>query len=168
MSRAAAAEGRKIVRWYEDRGVSAWNPRKVRPGYRRWLSEACSGDPVARNIWSLHLDRMYRQPRELEEFLEAAREHGIRGRTAESSSFDPENTDMVLQARILVAFARRRSLTTSRAGSHAATHSYGPRASLTGRTVRSGSSGRAWRTTRPSRKAGTPRCRGCSTRPRPQ
>jgi hypothetical protein len=79
--RAAASEGRTIARWYEDRGVSAWNPRKVRPGYRQWLADACAGDPVARNVWSLHPDRMYRQPRELEEFLDAAKVHGIRGRT---------------------------------------------------------------------------------------
>jgi hypothetical protein len=52
---------------------------------------------------------MYRQPREPEESLDAAREHGIRGRTVESSSFHPDNTDMVLQARILVAFAAKES-----------------------------------------------------------
>ena len=67
---------------------------------------------------------MYRQPKELEEFLEAAKDHGIRGRTVESSSFDPDNTDMVLQARILVAFAAKES-DDKAAGSLVATLSCG-------------------------------------------
>jgi hypothetical protein len=41
ISRAAAADGRKIVRWYEDRGLSAWNPRRsVRATGSGWPTRA--------------------------------------------------------------------------------------------------------------------------------
>src|SRR5947209_720904 len=63
----AVRKGWAVVDRYVDDDVSAWKGR-ARPEYRRLLDDVHAGVVDAVVVW--HLDRLHRQPRELEEFFE--------------------------------------------------------------------------------------------------
>ena len=63
----AAGRGWPVAEVYVDDDRSAYSG-KARPEYRRMLADIADGAIDAVVVW--HLDRLHRQPRELEEFFE--------------------------------------------------------------------------------------------------
>src|SRR6266516_6355969 len=63
-----------VIERYVDDDVSAWSGRP-RTEYRRLLDDIRSGFLDAVLVW--HLDRLHRQPRELEEFFEVVDAAGL-------------------------------------------------------------------------------------------
>jgi len=63
----ADRRGWSVARVYVDDDLSAFNPRKARPEYQRLLNDIRLGLRDGVMIW--RLDRLHRQPRELEEFI---------------------------------------------------------------------------------------------------
>lgn len=76
-ARAKAAElGWQVVgQPYVDDGVSAADKRRVRPGYQRLLTDVRAGKLDAVVCWDL--DRLTRQPRELEDWADLAEDAGV-------------------------------------------------------------------------------------------
>src|SRR5436305_1078316 len=70
----AEQRGWPVAETYIDNDVSAWSG-KGRPAYRRLLQDLKSGARDALIIW--HPDRLHRQPRELEEFLDLWESAGV-------------------------------------------------------------------------------------------
>ncbi|GAT04914.1 recombinase family protein [Mycolicibacterium fortuitum] len=60
---------------YCDNNVSATNRRKVRSQYQQMLADISAGMIQAVVVWDL--DRLYRQPRELEDFIDLADAHHL-------------------------------------------------------------------------------------------
>lgn len=60
---------------YVDNNVSASNRRIARPAYRRMLADIAAGRIEGVVVWDC--DRLYRQPRELEDFIDLADEHHL-------------------------------------------------------------------------------------------
>ena len=60
---------------YVDDDISAFNPKKARPEYQRLLSDIQLGSRDGVMIW--RLDRLHRQPRELEEFILLCDKHHV-------------------------------------------------------------------------------------------
>jgi site-specific DNA recombinase len=72
--RDAARRQWNVLRVFVDNDVSA-STGKPRPAYRRMLAALAEGQAQAVIVWDL--DRLYRQPIELEEFIALADRHGI-------------------------------------------------------------------------------------------
>ena len=77
--RIAAARGWEVVETYSD-SMSAYNRRKVRPAYDRMVADFHAGRFAAIVCWDL--DRLTRQPRQLEDWIDAAEERGLQLVTA--------------------------------------------------------------------------------------
>jgi len=94
-----------------DNDVSAFDRRKKRPEYRRLLRAIRDGSVNAVVCW--HVDRLWRQPRELEDFLDLADETG-----AELDScygrYDLSTEDGIFMARLMVSLASKESADKSR------------------------------------------------------
>src|SRR3954447_17985683 len=73
--RLAAERGWRVVERYVDQDVSAYKSR-ARPAYRRLLGDLRRG--TVDGVIVYHLDRLHRQPRELEEFFDVCRAAGGR------------------------------------------------------------------------------------------
>lgn len=102
----AAQRGWPVRDVYVDDDLSAYSG-KPRPDYRRMLADIQDGVVDAVIVW--HLDRLLRQPRELEEFLEVCDRAGLRDMATISGDFDLGADDSRLVARILGAVARKES-----------------------------------------------------------
>ena len=109
--RLAERKGWEIVDRYIDDDVSAYNGRH-RPDYRRMLDDLRSGLIDAVVVW--HLDRLHRQPKELEEFFEVCDAAGVRNLASVTGDVDLANDDGRFLARILGAVARKESDDKSR------------------------------------------------------
>jgi site-specific DNA recombinase len=96
---------------YVDDDRSAYSGR-VRPAYRRMLTDIADGAVDAVVVW--HLDRLHRQPRELEEFFEVCDRAGLRSMASLSGDIDLATHDGRFLARILGAVARKESDDKSR------------------------------------------------------
>src|SRR5437868_481387 len=70
----AQRRGWTVAEVYVDDDVSAYSGR-IRPEYRRLLSDLKAGSRDAVVVW--HLDRLHRQPKELEEFFEVCEAAGV-------------------------------------------------------------------------------------------
>lgn len=102
--------GDRPVRWFEDNDLSAYKATVRRPAFEQMLDEL--GDAHA--LIAYNLDRLLRQPRELERVIDRAHEvHLVRVVTAEGD-IDLTSHDGQLHARILVAVAKKSSDDTSR------------------------------------------------------
>lgn len=88
---------------YCDNNVSANDPRKVRAAYRRMLADVEAGR--VQGIVAYNLDRLYRQPRELEDLIDLADERGLLLATV-SGDTDLSTDDGRLFARVKGAVAR--------------------------------------------------------------
>ncbi|MGZ4362928.1 MAG: recombinase family protein [Gaiellaceae bacterium] len=109
-----ALAGRKrweVVDRYVDSDVSAYNGRG-RPEYRRLLADLEAGLLDAVVVW--HLDRLHRQPKELEEFFEVCDRAGIKRLASVTGDVDLATNDGRFMARILGAVARKESDDKSR------------------------------------------------------
>jgi DNA invertase Pin-like site-specific DNA recombinase len=110
----AERHGLEIVEVYEDNDISASAyARKNRPAYRKMIGAAKAGELDVIVAW--HLDRLYRQPRELEDLVDLveARGGGLAIHTL-SGPFDLTTADGRAMARVVTAMAAKSSDDSSR------------------------------------------------------
>lgn len=99
----ASARGWQVVEEYVDNSISASDRTKVRPSYDRMVRDFKAGKFEALVCWDL--DRLTRQPRQLEDWIEAAEERGLLLVTANGEA-DLGTDAGRLFARIKAAVAR--------------------------------------------------------------
>lgn len=83
-----------------DNDISAFSG-KFRPSYRDMLSRLAETDKVL--AW--HTDRLYRQPSELEEFMELCIEHSVFAETVQTGPMDLSTAAGIFAARMFVNIA---------------------------------------------------------------
>jgi DNA invertase Pin-like site-specific DNA recombinase len=109
--RLAERKGWEIVEQYTDDDASAWSGR-TRPEYRRCLDDLASGRLNGLLVYDL--DRLHRQPRELEAFIDLCRKLGLTNVTSVAGDIDLTTPEGQFQARILGAVAAKESEDKSR------------------------------------------------------
>jgi site-specific DNA recombinase len=97
-------------RVYEDNDVSAWKRNVVRPSWVLMLAELHEASALV----AYNLDRLLRQPRDLEALLDRCVEVGLSRVATLEGDLDLSTHDGQLQARILAAVAKKSSDDTSR------------------------------------------------------
>src|SRR5215210_7878504 len=109
--RLAERKGWRVVEQYVDDDVSAWSGRR-RPRYLRSLDdlEAAAID----GLLVYDLDRLHRQPSELESFIELCSRLRLTNVASVSGDIDLTTPDGQFQARILGAVAKKESDDKSR------------------------------------------------------
>ena len=85
---------------YVDNDVSAADPRKRRPDHERLMTDIKSGRVDAVVVWDV--DRLYRQPRELEPFVEACEGAGLRTLGSVGGDIDLNDEAALLMLRMKV------------------------------------------------------------------
>jgi site-specific DNA recombinase len=94
--------GLQVTEIYSDNDLSASaSARKTRRGYRRLLAMAAAGRFAV--ILAYSSSRLTRTPREFEDLIELAQQHGVRFVYDKSPSFDLNTADGQMMARILAA-----------------------------------------------------------------
>ena len=88
---------------YVDNDVTAYDSTKTRDEYGRLLSDIAGGRVDAVAVWDL--DRLHRQPMELEEFVSACDKAGVTQLVTVTSTVDMGTGDGMLVARIKGAVA---------------------------------------------------------------
>ena len=101
----------RVVEVYADNDISAYQRTTVRPDYLRMMADLHAGRFAAVIVW--HLDRLYRQPRELEDMI-ALCEQGERRVESCYGDYDLSNPDGCFMARLIVAQAQKESADKSR------------------------------------------------------
>ena len=101
----AEQRGWEVVEHYIDNDLSAWKGGR-RPEYRRMLADIEAGHVDAVIVY--HADRLHRQPRELEEFINLA-EHRKIALASVTGDMDLATADGRMKARILGAVAANES-----------------------------------------------------------
>lgn len=109
--RLAERKGWLIVERFVDDDVSAWSGKR-RPQYARCLDALDAG--VIDGLLVYDLDRLHRQPRELEEFIDLCERLRLRNVASVSGEIDLTTPDGQFQARILGAVAKKESDDKSR------------------------------------------------------
>lgn len=104
--RLAEERGWRVAERYIDQDVSAYKSR-IRPAYRRLLNDLSAGSIDGVIVY--HLDRLHRQPRELEEFFQVCEAAGVDELATVTGRIDLANPDGQFQARILGAVAKKES-----------------------------------------------------------
>lgn len=99
----AATLGYEIVTVHTDNDVSAYSG-KPRPGYTSLLAEVRGGDVDAVIAW--HTDRLHRSPVELEQYVAACEQHGVKTQTVKAGELDLSTASGLMVARMLGAAAR--------------------------------------------------------------
>jgi len=107
----AERRGWPVAEVYVDDDRSAYSGR-VRPEYRRMLDDIRAGTVDAVLVW--HLDRLHRQPKELEEFFEVCDAARLTALASVTGDTDLSTHDGRFLARILGAVARKESDDKSR------------------------------------------------------
>ena len=85
---------------------------KPRPAYERLLDDLRAG--LIEAVVVYHLDRLHRQPKELEEFFEVCKEARVEDLATVTGRIDLANADGQFLARILGAVAKKESDDKSR------------------------------------------------------
>jgi DNA invertase Pin-like site-specific DNA recombinase len=106
----AERQGWTVAQEYIDDDVSAFKG-KPRPEYRRLLADIRRGARDAVIVWNL--DRLHRQPKELEEFLEICDAANLRDLKSVSGDVDLATDQGRLIARVMGAFASNESAVKS-------------------------------------------------------
>lgn len=101
--RIAQQRGWTVVQIYTDNSISATDRTKVRPAYDRMVADYAAGRFSALICWDL--DRLTRQPRQLEDWIDAAEQDGLRLITANGEA-DLATDGGRMYARIKAAVAR--------------------------------------------------------------
>ena len=104
--RLAERKGWQVVEQYVDDDVSAWNGRK-RPEYARSLDDLEMG--TINGLLVYDLDRLHRQPSELESFIDLCQRLRLTNVASVSGDIDLTTADGQFQARILGAVAKKES-----------------------------------------------------------
>ena len=107
----AERRGWAVAEVYVDDDRSAYSGR-VRPEYRRMLDDIRAGTVDAVLVW--HLDRLHRQPKELEEFFEVCDAARLTALASVTGDTDLSTHDGRFLARILGAVSRKESDDKSR------------------------------------------------------
>jgi site-specific DNA recombinase len=107
----AERRGWPIAEVFVDNDVSAYNG-KGRASYKRLLADIEAGRVDAVIVW--HLDRLHRQPKELETFIEVCQQAGVTDVATVTGNLDVGNDDGLFQARILTAVAAKESADKAR------------------------------------------------------
>ena len=133
----AGTKGWTVVAEYVDNSVSASDKKKDRPEYNRMVAAHAAGEFDA--LVTYDLDRLTRQPRQLEDWIDAAEEHGLKLVTANGEA-DLTTDGGRLFARIKASVARaeveRKSARQKRAAVQRAEHGRTPKGvRLTGYAV---------------------------------
>jgi site-specific DNA recombinase len=102
----AERKGWTVAEVYTDNDVSAYSG-KPRPAYRRMLVDLKEGTRDALVVYDL--DRLVRQPRELEEFFDLADAAGLTDYASVTGDLDLANDDHRTYARIMGALAQKES-----------------------------------------------------------
>jgi site-specific DNA recombinase len=110
-ARLAELRGWAVVETYVDDDVSAYSG-KARPEYARMLGDLQTGTINAVLVY--HLDRLHRQPKELEEFFEVCKDAGVDDLATVTGRIDLADPDGQFHARILGAVAKKESDDKSR------------------------------------------------------
>jgi len=103
--RLADARGYEVVDVYEDNDTSAYKRGVVRPAFERMVTDLAGGAIDAVVVW--RTDRLARQPRDLERFIDAAETH--QGGLLSVTEPDFSGSSGLLILRMLTAFANHES-----------------------------------------------------------
>jgi site-specific DNA recombinase len=106
-----ARKGWGVARVFIDDDVSAWSGRR-RPAYEDMLKAIESGEITAVAVYDL--DRLHRQPRDLERFFDVCDRAGVKDLASVAGDADLGTSDGKLLARIMGAAAAKSSDDTSR------------------------------------------------------
>jgi len=109
--RLAERKGWRVVEQYVDDDVSAWSGRR-RPEYARSLADLEAG--TINGLLVYDLDRLHRQPSELESFIALCQRLRLTNVASVSGEIDLTTADGQFQARILGAVAKKESDDKSR------------------------------------------------------
>lgn len=110
-ARLAERKGWRVVEQYVDDDVSAWSGKK-RPQYARSLEDLEAG--AIDGLLVYDLDRLHRQPSELEAFIDLCARLRLSNVASVSGDIDLTTSDGQFQARILGAVAKKESDDKSR------------------------------------------------------
>lgn len=99
-------EGWELAEVYVDNDLSAFNG-KPRPGYDRMLGDLAAGHVDAVVAW--HPDRLYRDMRDMEDFIDAIEKAGAQVRTVTAGTVDLATASGRMTARVGAAVARHES-----------------------------------------------------------
>lgn len=105
-NKLAAERGWGVGEEYVDNDLSAFKG-KARPEYQRMLADLASGARDAVVIYNL--DRLTRQPMELEQFVQLCERAGVSQVATVTAEFDMGNDDGLFVARLLAAVAAKES-----------------------------------------------------------
>jgi site-specific DNA recombinase len=100
--------GLTVAEVYADNDLSATNLRRPRPGYRQMCADL-DRPGAPRVVLSWHTDRLHRQPRELEDWIDLAEARGIVVNTVKAGPIDLVTPAGQMIARQLGAVARYES-----------------------------------------------------------
>ncbi len=108
----AARQGWKLAADpFIDNDLSAFSGKR-RPAYQALLAKVRTGQ--IRRIVVYHMDRLYRQPRELEDLIDLAEAGKLEVACVSGSRYDLSDSDGQLNARMLVSVARKSSQDSAR------------------------------------------------------
>jgi len=110
-ARLGERKGWRVVEQYVDNDFSAWSGTR-RPEYARLLADLQAGTIDGLLVYDL--DRLHRQPSELESFIDLCQGLGLTNVASVSGEIDLTTADGQFQARILGAVAKKSSDDTSR------------------------------------------------------
>lgn len=104
-----------VVHVFNDNDLSASRfATRPRTGFIEMMSEARSPERRFDVIVIQHPDRLYREPKELEDIIDTVRTYGLRIVNADFGAFDLSNDDGIMVARMLGAAAAKEADSTSR------------------------------------------------------
>src|ERR1051326_9103707 len=100
----AERKGWSVAGYYVDDDVSAWSGKR-RPEYARMLADLETGSINGLLVYDL--DRLHRQPSELESFIDLCQRLGLTNVASVSGDIDLTTSEGQFQARILGAVAKK-------------------------------------------------------------
>lgn len=101
------ARGYTIVDVVEDGGISAYKGKRERPGYNQVLDLIRRGE--VDRVVCYNVDRLHRSTRQLLDYLELCRSHGVITEATQGAGINPMSSDGVLLATILGSVTEQES-----------------------------------------------------------
>jgi site-specific DNA recombinase len=108
----AARKGIEVAQVFVDNDLTAFRRKKLRPAYQQVYERVKDG--VTTTVIVDHLDRLYRNTRELEDLIDLVEATQVRILTVSGGDFDLNTSDGRAVARIVVALAQKESEDKSR------------------------------------------------------
>ena len=99
--------GCTVAEVYSDNDLSAFNRRKRRAAYEQMLTDIA--DAKINAVLSWHPDRLHRQPRELERYIDLCETHGVQNQTVTAGIYDLSTSAGRMTARIAGAVSSHES-----------------------------------------------------------